>query len=81
MTTTIENLKRETGLLTIEQCALIMETTPDRLRAAIWVQNFPPSAVGGWGEQMRINPQMLATELEGRKSGHFPNTDPRVMCP
>jgi hypothetical protein len=81
MTTTIENLKQETDLRTIEQCGLITGTTPDRLRSAIWCQNFPLSAVGGWGENMRINPQTLATELEARKSGHFPNTNLRVMCP
>jgi hypothetical protein len=81
MTTTIENLKQETDLLTIEQCALIMGMTSDQLHSAIWCQNFPLSAVGGWGEQMRINPQVLAKELEARKSGHYPNTNPRVMCP
>jgi hypothetical protein len=77
----IQTLHTKTRLLTIPECAEILGMTTDELRSAIWVQNFPTSGVGGWGEQMRVNPQTLATELEARKSGRFLGTNPRVMCP
>jgi hypothetical protein len=81
MNSIIEMLRTKNQPLTIPECATIVSMTSDQLRSAIWCQNFPLSAVGGWGENMRISPQTLATELEARESGHFRNTTPLVMCP
>jgi hypothetical protein len=41
-----------------------MGMTPDGLKSDIWARNFPLAAVWGWADEMRISPQVLATELE-----------------
>jgi hypothetical protein len=55
---------------------MLTHCLPGEVRATL-----APTEVGGWAENMPINPQTLATELEAREIGHLPNTNPRVMCP
>jgi hypothetical protein len=69
MTAIIENLKSQRQPLTVAECAGIMGMTVDKLKSVIWARNFPLAAVSGWADEMRINPKVLAMELEARKRG------------
>jgi hypothetical protein len=55
--------------------------TVDGLKSTIWARNFPLAAVSGWADEMRINPKVLATELEARKRGLSGKIVLNVDCP
>jgi hypothetical protein len=83
MTMVIDTLRTKTQPLSVAQCAEIMGITTDALRSVIWARNFPMSAVGGYGEQTRIAPQVLVREFEARQQKSVPSGESNldINCP
>jgi hypothetical protein len=80
LTTKIENLRKQTCQLNLEETAAILDMTPDELKSRIWSGNFPIAPVGRWAD-LRINPVKLASFLEGRQPTVTNQNRLHINCP
>jgi hypothetical protein len=79
LTTKIENLRKQTCRLNVEETAVILEMTPDELMSRIWSGNFPITPVLPWAD-LTIDPQKLADAFESPRSSST-DTNVYINCP
>jgi hypothetical protein len=77
LATKIENLRKQTTQLSLEEAAVILGMESNLLMSLIWSGNFPIAPVARWAD-LRVDPQKLARDLEspprrltGENVGHI----------
>ena len=79
LTTKIENLRKQTSRLSLEETAAILDMESYELMSLIWSGNFPITPVLPWAD-LTIDPQKLADAFEAPRSSST-DTNVYINCP
>jgi hypothetical protein len=79
LATKIENLRKQTTQLTLEETAVVLGMESYELMSLIWSGNFSIVPVARWAD-VRIDPQRLADAFEAPRSSST-DTNVYINCP